>query len=94
MKIFILVLSSWNSFDVLSLMSSLFFELISCVDIVIVLWTDFLLCDTQNVTSKLIIRELRLWNRLKSSNNNKVLLRDKKRYQKYEKRKNCYLVTI
>ena len=60
MKTFILILSSWNSFDVLNLMLFLFFELNSCVDIVIVLWIDFLLCDTQSITNKLITRELRL----------------------------------
>ena len=48
----------------------------------------------QRVTSRLTTRELRLWNRLRSSNNNKVLLRDKKRYQRCEERKNCYLVII
>ena len=94
MKTFILTLFSWNFFDVLSLKFFFFFELNSCVDIVIVLWIDFLLCDTQSVTKKLITREQRLWNRFRLSNNNKILLRDRKKYQKYEDRKDCYLVTI
>ena len=57
---------------------------------------DFIVVDFywQHVTGRLTTRGLRLWNRLRSSNSNEILLRDRKRYQKCEERKDCYLVTI